>query len=138
MRSSISRHEPEPNNEPSLGELVSWTIDDAKKLAQAEVQMAKAELRDASRRMIRGMALALMGTVVVMLGLIALLHALAAALGPVVPTWATYLLSGVVALAVAAALGLLAYRRLESMELVPERAIETTKDDIEWMKTKLD
>jgi len=129
---------PPPHEELALGELIRLTLIETKELASAEIQLAKVELQKATRRLVRLVILSVLGAVGALLGLVALMHAMAAALVLVLPAWAAYLISGGLAMGMAGALAWLAYRRLDQLELAPERAIESTKDNIEWLKKKLD
>jgi uncharacterized membrane protein YqjE len=123
--------------EPSLADLASLAGKDFKDLVEAEVALAKVELRTSARAFGRIAALGAVIGVVAVVGLAMLLHGAAAALDLVWPTWAAYLTVGVATLTVAIVVGAAALRYARSAPLTPTRTLETTKETVAWLKNKI-
>jgi len=75
-----------------------------------------------------GGAIAYAGFIVLLIGAAWLL----ATIG--LPTWVAFALAGGIALAVGAFLAMRAAQALKTVSVVPERTVETIKQDVEWAK----
>jgi hypothetical protein len=123
--------------ERSLAELMKELSTQASTLAQKEVELAKAEMAVKAKRLGIG-AGAFGGAALV--GLFALgaltataILALATALAP----WLAALIVTAVYAATAGVLALVGKSRIEAgTPPVPEQAVESVKEDVEWTKTK--
>ncbi len=123
--------------ERSLAELMKELSTQASTLAQKEVELAKAEMAVKAKRL--GIGAGAFGAAAVV-GLFALgaltataILALATALAP----WLAALIVAVVYAAAAGVLALVGKSRIEAgTPPVPEKAVESVKEDVEWTKTK--
>ncbi|MCR9159981.1 MAG: phage holin family protein [Nannocystaceae bacterium] len=122
---------------PSLGELLSKTIRDANALMVAEIDLAKAELRESKAQLQRAAVLLAIVSVVSLAGLIVLLLGLALALSLFIPVWAAHLCVALAALTTGGVLAKRALTRLQGVDPAPQLAIENTKEDVECIKETL-
>lgn len=122
--------------EAGLGELIGNIATNLSTLLRQEVELAKVELkRDATE--IGKASGFLVGAAVAALFLILFLSlALMWTLGAYMPIgWATLIVAVLWGIA-AAALGVVGRSKLQKVNPVPERTIETVKEDVEWLKTR--
>ena len=122
-------------DERSLGELVKQLSDQSTRLARMEVELAKAELQQKGRQFGIGAgafgAAALLG----FFAFAAFTTTVILALAEAVDGWLAALIVTVVYAAIAGVLALVGRQRVEEgSPPVPERAIETTKEDVEAAK----
>jgi lipopolysaccharide export LptBFGC system permease protein LptF len=123
--------------ERSLAELMKELSTQASTLAQKEVELAKAEMAVKAKRL--GIGAGAFGAAA-LVGLFALgaltataILALATALAP----WLAALIVTAVYAATAGVLALVGKSRIEAgTPPVPEQAVESVKEDVEWTKTK--
>lgn len=123
--------------ERSLAELMKELSTQASTLAQKEVELAKAEMAVKAKRL--GIGAGAFGAAA-LVGLFALgaltataILALATALAP----WLAALIVAVVYAAAAGVLALVGKSRIEAgTPPVPQEAVESVKEDVEWTKTK--
>ena len=121
----------------STTELVRALSDQSSRLAQMEVELAKAELSEKGKKIGAGVgAFGAAGIVALYMGG-ALIAAAILALSEAVDGWLAAL---IVAVLLGATAGILALTGKKSVEAgsppVPERAIDTTKKDIDTAKTR--
>jgi hypothetical protein len=124
-------------DERSLAELTKQLSEQAATLARKEVELAKAEMTIKAKRL--GIGAGAFGAAGVM-GLLALgaltatlILALATALAP----WLAALIVTAVYAAMAGALALVGKSRVGAgTPPVPEEAVDSVKEDVEWTKTK--
>jgi hypothetical protein len=118
----------------SLGELVSQVGRDVSDLVEAQVELAKLEVRREVGTATRaGRDIAVAG-VAGLLALVLLSFAAAWGLAELVqPGWA-FLIVGAAWTAVAVALALVARRRMEGFTPVPEQTVDTLKEDVRWIR----
>ena len=107
------------------------------RLARQEVELAKAELSVKAKQ--AGAGTGMLGGAGV-LGLYAggaLIGAAIAALSLAMATWLAALIVGVVLAAAAAIVALTGKKKVqEAMPPVPERSVESVKEDVQWTKTR--
>jgi uncharacterized membrane protein YqjE len=133
---------PEHNGDPDLrerptGELLKQLSDQTTTLVRRELDLAKAELAEKGKT--AGMGAGMFGGAGLFgIGAFAALTAcLIAALDTAMPLWLAALIVAVLYAAVAALLALRGKRKVEdATPPVPEQAIESTKEDVEWAKTR--
>jgi hypothetical protein len=134
----VAQHngDPELRDRPT-GELLKELSDQTTTLVRKEIDLAKAELAEKSKR--AGMGAGMFGGA----GLFgvgafaALTTCLIAALATGMAVWLAALIVTVVYAAIAAILALTGKGKVqEATPPVPEQAIESTKEDVEWAKTR--
>ena len=121
----------------STGELLKQLSDQTTTLVRRELDLAKAELAEKGKK--AGLGAGMFGGAGLFgVGAFAALTAcLIAALDTGMPLWLAALIVAVVYAAIAAVLALIGKGKVkEAGPPVPEQAIESTKEDVEWAKTR--
>jgi hypothetical protein len=124
--------------ERSVGELARELTDHTTRLARQEIELAKAELAVKGRR--AGLGAGMFGGAGLfgVLALGTLTAAAVLALDLAVAGWLAALIVGLAYAAVAGALALTGKERVQqAMPPVPEQAVESTKEDVEWTKQRV-
>jgi uncharacterized membrane protein YqjE len=129
----------EESTRPSIVTLASSLLEDLRRLAAQEIQLAKHEMQLELSKVVKAaihtavaLVLGFLTLVLLCLTLVYLLHSL---LG--LSMWASY---GIVALLAAAGAGGFAYVMIKagaSIRLWPFRTIRTVKEDAQWIKTQV-
>jgi hypothetical protein len=128
----------ERDYDASLATLLSGIIGDAQELVRQEIALARQEIREEiSTAKDAGIALTIAGAVLAIGGLF-LLITLSLGLADLLdwPAWAGFGLVGLVAAIVGAVMLSSARQRLQQVHPVPERTVETMKENIEWIKDR--
>lgn len=134
----MATYEPNGLADRPLGELMHRLSDQVSTLVHKELELAKAEVGEKGREAGRVGAFFAASAVVGLLALGALTALLILALDGAIPNWAAALIVTVVYAVIAGALALVGKRRLDEMgSPAPEQTIESTKEDIQWAKTRL-
>src|SRR5688572_8352907 len=119
-------------------DLVKDISDQATRLVRAEVELAKAELAVKGKQAGIGAGMFGGAGLLAVFGFGALTTAAIAALATAMPTWAAALIVAAVYLAVAGVVALLGKGRVQqATPPLPERAIDSTKTDIETAKARV-
>jgi uncharacterized membrane protein YqjE len=123
--------------ERPTSELLKQLSDQTTTLVRKEIELAKAELAEKGKQagvgagMFGGAGLFGVGAFA------ALTTCIIAALTEAMPLWLAALIVTAIYAVVAAALGLTGRERVQqATPPVPEQAIESTKEDVEWAKTR--
>ncbi len=128
-------HDP---TDKTLAELLSDLSQELSALMHQELDLAKAEVTAKGKRLGAGAGLLIGAGVVAFLGLGAVVACVIAALSQALPVWLAALLVGVVLLAIAGVLGVLGKTDIQrASPPVPEEAVESTKEDVAWLKTQV-
>ncbi len=126
--------EPARGDDASIGDLISEISSDLSRLVRNEVELAKTELKQEGRK--AGKAAGLYGGAGYAAGLALLLGSFAAMYGlrhVMDIAWAALILT-VVWAAVGAALYAAGRRRMRTVQLTPERSVESLKEDAKWAR----
>ena len=121
----------------STAELLRQLSQQTGDLVRQEMELAKAELREKGKA--AGIAGGMFGGagVVALYGVGALTAAAILALAIVMDAWAAALIVGAGLLAIAGVLALTGKKKVEqATPPVPEQAIESSKEDVEWTKQR--
>jgi hypothetical protein len=120
--------------ERSSGEIIQDVMRDASEVFRGEVRLVKAEFAEKISQ--AGKAGGFFGGAALcgLMGFAALVFAAIAGLTMLVPTWAAASIVGVVLLCIAGAMYAGGRAKLKDLTPVPERTVQTLKDDIEWAK----
>jgi hypothetical protein len=119
----------------SLGELFAELSEKTSTLVSKEIELARHEMTRSATEMARRSAMIGVGGAIAYAGFIVLLIGAAWLLATIgLPTWIAFVLAGGVALAVGAFLAMRAAQALKTVSVVPERTVETIKQDVEWAK----
>jgi Putative Actinobacterial Holin-X, holin superfamily III len=126
-------------SEPTLAELLTGLMHDARVLLRQEVALATHEVRTELRTIMRavmslgiGAGLAAVGGWLLILMLVHLLRALT-----VLPLWACYGIVGGLFAVVGGVLLVLGKQKLARLHLVPQGTVETMKDNAQWVKRQV-
>jgi apolipoprotein N-acyltransferase len=103
-------------------------------MVRSEIRLAKVEIREEVRRAVSSGVWIGAGTVGALSAWIFLLWALAYALATRMPMWAATLVIAVVMAAAAAVLIMGGIRRARRIQPIPERTVESVKENLGWMK----
>lgn len=124
-------------NQRSVSELFGDVARDIQNVMRAEVRLARTEFSEKARR--AGRAGGMLGLAGVTGGLAAacFVTACIAALTLVMAVWLSALVMAIVLGLVAAGAFVAGRSRLRQVDPVPQRTIETLKDDIEWAKHRI-
>jgi ABC-type antimicrobial peptide transport system permease subunit len=131
------REDPADLRRLPTGELVKELAEEVSNLVRAEIELARAELTQKSKR--AGIGLGELGGagIVALYALGALTACFIAALALAMPVWAAALIVTIVYAIIAAVLALIGRQQLQrGIPPTPERTQRTIKEDIEWAKTR--
>lgn len=128
----------EREQDSSMAQLISGIVGDAQDLVRKEIALARQEVReelDAAKS--AGIKLGIAGAVLTVGGLLVVL-AVAQGIADLFdwPAWAGYALVGVVLAIVGGILFSAAQRQIKNIHPVPERTLETMKENVEWIKDR--
>jgi uncharacterized membrane protein YqjE len=106
-------------------------------LVRKEIELAKVELSEKGRRAGRGAGLFGGATLLAVSAFGAVTACLILVLATAVTAWLAALIVGVVYAAIAGALALAGRKQVSrATPPVPEQAVDSTKEDVEWVKTR--
>lgn len=120
----------------SFGAIMSCTIARGQEIARAEVRLAKAEIKEETTKALKASTQLAVAAVLGIFALSFLLWGVAEAIGAtdLIPRWVAVLGMGLVLGAVAFVLAQSGKKRLQSVHAVPEKTIESVKENVEWVK----
>lgn len=118
----------------SLGELFSRLSGDLSALMRDEVQLAKVELTESTKRAARAGGMLGAAAFAGYLAVVVLTFALAWGLAEVVPVGVAFLIVGILWLAIGAVLFVTGRERMRTADLKPEQTIETMQENVQWAK----
>jgi MFS family permease len=128
---------PDELRERPIGDLVKQLAGQTSTLVRQEIDLAKAELTEKGRVAGQGAGMFGGAGVVGLLAAGALTACVILALSKVVPDWLAALIVALVLGAVAAVLALQGRNRVRAATPpVPEKTVETVKEDVEWAKSQ--
>ncbi len=122
--------------ERSTGELIRDIVGDVRNVIQAEVRLAKAELGEKAQRAGRGAALLGGAAAAGFFAGACFIVTCIAALALAMPVWLAALIMGVCLSCVALGMYVGGSHRLRRMDLVPQRTVQTIRDDVQWAKQR--
>lgn len=118
-----------------IGELLKQLANETTTLVRQELELAKAEMREKAEKAGPGFGMWGAAGVTALLALGSLTAFLILALDGAMPNWLAALIVGLVYAAIAGVLYLRGKQRVEEAGTpVPEKTIETVKEDVQWAK----
>jgi hypothetical protein len=120
--------------ERTIGQLVADATHDIEGIVRGEIALAKAEVTDGAKVLGKGAGLLAGAAFLALMGFVFLLHSAAWGISTWLPVWAGYLIVAVVVLIIAAILGLMGKKALETARPAPERAIDQAQRTIAVIK----
>lgn len=137
-RHAPSNAAPPDAEDASAGELVKQLSDQAKTLVTQELRLAQLELQEKGKKIGIGAGIFGAGGVVAFLGVAVLIAAAVLALATALAPWLAALIVGVVLLAVAGGAARMGKQQIEqAAPPVPEKTVETVKEDVQHLKAKV-
>jgi Flp pilus assembly protein TadB len=120
-----------------LGEVVRDLTRDLSLLARQELELAKSELAQKSRKAVPGLAMLAGGAAAALMAAGAITACGVLVLALFLPEWLSALLVAAVLAGLAYALATRGKKQIERLGTpVPEQTIETVKEDVAWVKTR--
>jgi uncharacterized membrane protein YqjE len=120
-----------------IGELVKDLATETSTLVRQELDLAKAEMTERGKRAGKGAGMLGAAAIVGLLAAGALTACVIAALDRAMATWLAALIVTVVYGAIAGALAVTGRKQIqEAAPPVPEQAIDSVKEDVQWAKTR--
>lgn len=118
----------------SLSDVFQDIIRNVQEIVRSEVRLAKAEIREEAARAKSPTLLLGAGVVTAIFAMLFLLLMIVYALALVMPSWAAALIVGAVLAVVASVILTAAIGRFKQIHGIPERTVETIKENVEWAK----
>lgn len=130
-------HNPPPSS--NLAELVSLILEDTRTLLRQEAMLARVEIQSEWSKFKFGAVWLFIGGLVGMASVVLVGLALAYLMSELTsaPLSATFFLSAVVFAAVAGAVFAFAYGKLKRLRPVPDKTIDSFKENVRWIKNRL-
>lgn len=121
--------------ERSLGELFGELSQQTSTLVKKEIELARLEMTRSATDMARNAAMGVAGGLVAYAGAIVVLIGLGWLLADLgLPIWVAFAIVGGLTLAIGGFLANQAMAAMRKARVVPERTVETIKEDVEWAK----
>ncbi|MBA2114655.1 phage holin family protein [Bremerella alba] len=145
QRQSTYGEEQEMDQHRSLGSLVKEIRDESIELFQQEVELARTEMmekfavvKDRTVSIGIGAVIAFAGAIVLLMGIAQAISVVLvyAGMAAVVATWLGPVLTGLVVLLVGGAMVMSNKNKLEEETVVPEKTVQSMKENKQWLKEK--
>jgi hypothetical protein len=120
--------------ERSVSDVFQDILRNLQEMVRSEIRLAKVEILGEVKQAVSSAVWIAAGGVAAMGAWIFLLWTLPYALATLVSMWAATLIVALVMAAAAAALIVSGLRRAKRMNPIPERTVESVKENLEWMK----
>ncbi len=143
--SSTYAQEREVDQQRSLGSLIKEIRDESLELFQQEVELARTEMMEklavVQRRSIAigiGAGVAFAGAIVLLIGIsqAVTVGMIAAGAAPAVAAWLGPVLTGLVVFVTGGAMAMSNKNKLEEETVVPEKTVQSMKENKQWLKEK--
>jgi hypothetical protein len=125
---------PRPRSERSVASLLSDLASETGMLVRQEIALFKAELGEKLGSFGLGTGLVAAGSLVAFSGWLVLLACAVLGLSNAVAPWLAALIVGVIVLAIGAGLLIFGRRRLNAEALVPQRTLNSLREDEAWIR----
>jgi len=125
------------NSEPTLGDLFSSLTEDLSTLIRKEVDLARTETTEKVTQATRSVVSIVAGGLIAYAGLIALIIAVIVGLSRFMPLWLSALIVGIVVIVIGAIMISSGRSSLANMSVMPEKTVESMKENTEWAKEQV-
>jgi hypothetical protein len=122
------------NGERSVADVLQDILRNVQEIVRSEVRLAKVEIRDEARQAVSSGIWIAAGAVGALSAWMFLLWTVAYLLATRMSLWAATLVVAVVMACVAGVLIMGGIRRMKRIQPIPERTVESVKENLEWMK----
>ena len=120
--------------ERSVSDVLQDILHSLQDMVRSEIRLARVEIREEVQRAVSSRIWIAAGTIGAVSAWIFVLWTLAYALATRMPMWVATLAVAVVMAAAAAALIIGGIRRAKRVQPIPERTVESVKENLAWMK----
>jgi uncharacterized membrane protein YqjE len=124
-------------NGRSVPEVLQDIVGNIEEIIRSEFRLAKAEVREEASKAAPPLKMIVIGAGIGFYALGFLLFTLVMGLATVVATWLAALIVGAVLGLIALVLITTASKRFKQVNAVPERTIETMKENVQWAKNQI-
>ena len=124
-------------NGRSVPEVLQDIVGNIQEIIRSEVRLAKAEVKEESSKAAPPLKMIVVGAAIGFYALGFLIFTLVMGLATVVATWLAALIVGAVLGLIALVLITTASNRLKQVNKVPERTIESMKENVQWAKNQI-
>jgi uncharacterized membrane protein YqjE len=124
-------------NGRSMGEVLRDIVGNIQDIFRSEFLLAKAEIQEETAKAVRTGIPLVIGGLLSLYALGFILLAIVHGLSTVMETWLAALIVGVGVLVVSMALIAAGRKRLKQVKVVPEKTIETVKENVQWAKSQI-
>lgn len=141
MEARQDRHTYTPQDDRSIGALVSELTQETTTLLQQEIALAKTEMSEKVSQVSTGLVSLALGGLVLFAGILVLLDALVFGLSELMPTnltpWLPALIVGVIVTVIGAILLQKGRSNLQTTNLMPQRTVASLQRDTETIKEQV-
>jgi len=120
--------------ERSVADVLQDIIRDVQEIVRSEMRLAKTELREEAAKAKTAAGLLGAAAVTALFAVFFVLLTVVYALTLVMPSWAAALLVGVGLAAIATVMVMAGLNRLKQIQATPARAMDSMKENVEWVK----
>ena len=120
--------------ERSISDVVQDIFRNVKEMVRSEIRLAKVEIREETKRAVASSVWIAAGAVGALSAWMFLLWTMAYALSTRMPMWGATLVVAVVMAAAAAVLLVGGIRKAKRVQPIPERTVESLRENLEWIK----
>lgn len=120
----------------SITDVLQDIVVNIQTIVRAEVRLAKAETTEEIRKATKSAAFLIGGMLAALFTVWLVLLTSLFALAIVIPFWAAALVLLIIMAVITAALLLTGKKRFETVHPVPERTVETMKENAEWLRSQ--
>ncbi len=125
------------SSEPTLGDLFTSLTSDLTTLVRKEIELARTETMEKVTGVTRNVVMIVAGGLVAYAGLIALIMAIIFLLNRAMSLWVSALIVAIVVIVVGVILLMIGKNSLTNMTVVPEKTVESMKENTEWAKEQV-
>jgi uncharacterized membrane protein YqjE len=128
---------PQMQNGRSMAEVLQDIVANIQEIFRSEFRLAKVEIQQQAAVATRSAVPLIIGLLLGLYALGFLLLAAVRALSIVVDPWLASLIVGAAALAISLALVSVGKNRLKLLKVVPEKTVESVKENMQWAKQQI-
>jgi uncharacterized membrane protein YqjE len=126
-----------PQNSRAMAEVLQDIVGNIQEIIRSEFLLAKAEISEETAKAARSSIPLAVGLVLALYAFGFILLAIVHALSAVVDAWLASLIVGVAVLVVSVILVSVGRKRFQQVKVVPEKTIETMKENVQWAKHQI-
>ena len=134
MEQVIVQSDPDPDGR-SWKEIIADIIRDIESIFKNEIRLAGVELKTKFKKSAKAVGLLAAAGLLGFFAMACFVMTVVIVLSMVLPLWLSSLIVGVLLAVIAGGAYLLGRMALEEVDPVPQRTVETLKDDVEWVRS---